>query len=29
MMSYGLSSLLSFLVMMGIAMSAYRYRNQY
>lgn len=29
MMSYGLSSLLSFLVMMGIGMSAYRYRNQY
>ncbi|MEO8664328.1 MAG: rod shape-determining protein RodA [Ignavibacteria bacterium] len=29
MMSYGLSSLLSFLVMMGIAMSAYRYRRQY
>jgi len=29
LMSYGISSLLSFLVMMGIAMSAYRYRNQY
>ncbi len=29
MMSYGLSSLLSFLVMMGIGMSAYRYRNQF
>lgn len=29
MMSYGLSSLMSFLVMMGIGMSAYRYRNQY
>jgi rod shape determining protein RodA len=29
MMSYGLSSLLSFLVMIGIGMSAYRYRNQY
>lgn len=29
MMSYGLSSLLSFLVMMGVGMSAYRYRNQY
>lgn len=29
LMSYGVSSLLSFLVMMGIGMSAYRYRNQY
>lgn len=29
MMSYGISSLLSFLVMMGIGMSAYRFRNQY
>jgi len=29
LMSYGISSLLSFLVMMGIGMSAYRYRNQY
>jgi len=29
MMSYGISSLLSFLIMMGIGMSAYRYRNQY
>lgn len=29
MMSYGISSLLSFLVMIGIGMSAYRYRNQY
>ncbi|HAY34029.1 MAG TPA: rod shape-determining protein RodA [Ignavibacteria bacterium] len=29
MMSYGISSLISFLVMIGIGMSAYRYRNQY
>jgi rod shape determining protein RodA len=29
LMSYGISSLLSFLVMLGIGMSAYRYRNQY
>lgn len=29
LMSYGISSLLSFLVMMGIGMSTYRYRNQY
>lgn len=29
LMSYGISSLLSFLVMIGIGMSAYRYRNQY
>lgn len=29
LMSYGISSLLSFLVMMGIGMSAYRYRKQY
>jgi len=29
LMSSGISSLLSFLVMMGIGMSAYRYRNQY
>lgn len=29
LMSYGISSLLSFLVMTGIGMSAYRYRNQY
>lgn len=29
LMSYGISSLLSFLVMMGVGMSAYRYRNQY
>lgn len=29
LMSYGISSLLSFLVMMGIGMSSYRYRNQY
>lgn len=29
LMSYGISSLMSFLVMMGIGMSTYRYRNQY
>ncbi len=29
MMSYGISSLLSFMVMIGVGMSAYRYRNQY
>lgn len=29
LMSYGISSLLSFMVMIGIGMSAYRYRNQY
>lgn len=29
LMSYGISSLLSFLVMMGIGMSAYRYRSHY
>ena len=29
LMSYGISSLLSFLFMMGIGMNAYRYRNQY
>lgn len=29
LMSYGISSLMSFLVMIGIGMSAYRYRNQY
>ncbi len=29
LMSYGISSLLSFLVMIGIGMGAYRYRNQY
>ncbi|MDQ3020567.1 MAG: rod shape-determining protein RodA [Bacteroidota bacterium] len=29
MMSYGLSSLLSFMVMIGIGMSAYRYRKQF
>lgn len=29
LMSYGISSLLSFLVMIGIGMSAFRYRNQY
>jgi rod shape determining protein RodA len=29
LMSYGLSSLLSFFVIIGIAMNAYRFRNQY
>lgn len=29
LVSYGISSLLSFFLMLGIAMSAYRYRNQY
>lgn len=29
LVSYGLSSLLTFFVMMGIAMNAYRFRNQY